>query len=360
VTSGTAYWIALLGPSGTLRFRDHCCSGGSASVASAQSNLSSLPVTWSGSATFSDGPLSAYGGSAASPTLVVSPASLSFTASVGGPDPATQPLGISNSGSGTLSWTATKTASWLTVGPSSGSGPATATVSVATSGLAAGTYNDTITVAATGAQGSPQSIPVQLTLTAPDTQAPTAPSGPAASVSGNTVVLSWTASTDNVGVLRYDVYRSTSPGFTPSSANRIGQSPTASFADTSLAAGTYSYVVQAEDAAGNLSGPSNEVTATVSAPPLADFLAGDQSIEAKGDFNAAGVAEAYKTTAARPARLRDHRLRRLDQCGDDDRGRSLRRQQRASRRAARAGDAQRTDGGRVERRERLEHVRHLW
>jgi len=134
VTSGTAYWIALLGPSGTLRFRDHCCSGGSASVASAQSNLSSLPVTWSGSATFSDGPLSAYGGSAASPTLVVSPASLSFTASVGGPDPATQPLGISNSGSGTLSWTATKTASWLTVGPSSGSGPATATVSVATSG----------------------------------------------------------------------------------------------------------------------------------------------------------------------------------------------------------------------------------
>jgi hypothetical protein len=93
VTTGTAYWIALLGPSGTLRFRDH--PGGSPSVASAQTGLTALPATWSGTATFSDGPLSAYGSSATSPTLVVSPASLSFSASVGGPYPATQTLGIS-------------------------------------------------------------------------------------------------------------------------------------------------------------------------------------------------------------------------------------------------------------------------
>ena len=160
-------------------------------------------------------------------------------------------MGISNSGSGTLSWTAAENATWFGISPSSGSGPATATVAVTTSGLAPGTYNDTITVTATGAQGSPQSIPVQLTLTAPDTQAPTTPAGLTAAASGNTVALSWTASTDNVGVARYDVFRSTTSGFTPSSANKIGQSPSASYADPSLAAGTYYYAVEAADAAGN-------------------------------------------------------------------------------------------------------------
>ena len=139
---------------------------------------------------------------------------------------------------------------------------------------------------------------MHLTLTAPDTQPPTVPSGLAASVSGATVALTWTASTDDVGVLRYDVFRSTTAGFTPSSASRVGQSPTASYADASLPAGTYHYVVEAEDAAGNVSVASNEVTATVITPPPADFLAGDQSIEPKGDFNAPGVAEAFKTTAA--------------------------------------------------------------
>ena len=297
VTAGTGYWIALLGAAGTLKFRDHCCSGGSASVASAQTSLTALPATWSGTTTFTDGPVSAYGSSAASPTLVVSPSALSFTASVGGPGPAAQTLGVSNSGSGTLSWTATNNASWLAVGPSSGSGPATLSVSVTTGGLAAGTYNDTITVTSAGAQGSPQSIPVQLTLAAPDTQPPTTPAGVTAAVSGGTVALSWTASTDNVGVLRYDIFRSTTSGFTPSSANRVGQSPTASYADASLPAGTYHYVVEAEDAAGNVSGPSTEVTATVTAPPPADGLAGDQLIESKSDFNAPGVAEAFKTTA---------------------------------------------------------------
>ena len=177
---------------------------------------------------------------------------------VGGPDPASKTLGIANSGSGTLSWTAAENATWFGISPSSGNGPATATVAVTTSGLAPGTYNDTITVTATGAQGSPQSIPVQLTLTAPDTQAPTTPAGLTAAASGNTVALSWTASTDNVGVARYDVFRSTTSGFTPSSANKIGQSPSPSYADPSLAAGTYYYAVEAEDAAGNLSDPSRK------------------------------------------------------------------------------------------------------
>jgi hypothetical protein len=63
VTAGTTYWIAILGPSGsgTLRFRDRCCGGGSAAETSAGTTLTTLPATWATGAVFSDGPLSAFG-----------------------------------------------------------------------------------------------------------------------------------------------------------------------------------------------------------------------------------------------------------------------------------------------------------
>ncbi|HWO59865.1 MAG TPA: LamG domain-containing protein, partial [Umezawaea sp.] len=61
----------------------------------------------------------------------------------------------------------------------------------------------------------------------------------------------------------------TTSGFTPGPANRIAQPTGTSYSDSGLGAGTYYYKVQAEDAAGNLSAPSNEASATVStAPPL--------------------------------------------------------------------------------------------
>ena len=104
-----------------------------------------------------------------------------------------------------------------------------------------------------------------------DTQAPTAPGNLAASGSLSSASLSWSASSDNVGVTRYDVYRSTTSGFTPSAANRIAQPTGTSYTDTGLAAGTYYYKVQAEDAAGNLSASSNEASAVVgdTSPPSA-------------------------------------------------------------------------------------------
>ena len=48
-----------------------------------------------------------------------------------------------------------------------------------------------------------------------DTTPPSAPASLTASVAGGTVNLSWSASTDDVGVVRYNVYRGTSAGFTP-------------------------------------------------------------------------------------------------------------------------------------------------
>lgn len=95
---------------------------------------------------------------------------------------------------------------------------------------------------------------------APDGQAPTVPTNLAASVVSSTQInLSWTASTDNVGVTGYDVYRN---------STKVATVTTTTFGDTSLTPSTtYSYYVKARDAAGNLSGASNTVSATTQAPP---------------------------------------------------------------------------------------------
>ena len=52
------------------------------------------------------------------------------------------------------------------------------------------------------------------------------------------VDLAWTASTDNGSIRRYNVHRSTTPGFTPTAANRVGQPTGTSFTDSPLAGGT--------------------------------------------------------------------------------------------------------------------------
>jgi fibronectin type 3 domain-containing protein len=100
-----------------------------------------------------------------------------------------------------------------------------------------------------------------------DITAPSAPSNLAGVAAGTSVSLSWTASTDNVAVTRYNVHRSTASGFTPSAANRIAQPTGTSYTDSGLAAGTYYYRVTAEDAAGNVSTPSAQASVTVSNTP---------------------------------------------------------------------------------------------
>ena len=59
VTANTSYHVAILGTGGVVQFRD--VSGGTHSESSQQSNLTSLPGTWSSGSTWPSGPLSAYG-----------------------------------------------------------------------------------------------------------------------------------------------------------------------------------------------------------------------------------------------------------------------------------------------------------
>jgi chitodextrinase len=77
-----------------------------------------------------------------------------------------------------------------------------------------------------------------------DTQAPTVPTNlSATAISSSGINLSWTASTDNVGVTGYTIYRG---------GVQVGTSATNSYSDTGLTASTqYTYTVDAYDAAGN-------------------------------------------------------------------------------------------------------------
>jgi mannan endo-1,4-beta-mannosidase len=95
-----------------------------------------------------------------------------------------------------------------------------------------------------------------------DNSAPTAPAGLAAAATTNTgTTLSWTASTDNVGVTGYEVLRAT--GASGGTFAQVGTSATTSFTNTGLSpATTYRYQVRAKDGAGNTSPVSNTVTLT--------------------------------------------------------------------------------------------------
>ncbi len=86
-----------------------------------------------------------------------------------------------------------------------------------------------------------------------------------ATVSGTSVSLSWSPVTAS-GVWGYNVYRSTSSGFTPNATNNGIASVTGgtSYADTGLTAGTYYYVVAAMDGNGNILGTASaQVSASV-------------------------------------------------------------------------------------------------
>ena len=94
-----------------------------------------------------------------------------------------------------------------------------------------------------------------------DTVAPSMPTGLTTTpISTTQINLSWNASTDNVGVTGYRVFRD--GGSTP-----IATVTTTSYSDSGLTASTtYQYTVVAIDAAGNASGPSVAASATTPAP----------------------------------------------------------------------------------------------
>src|SRR5207248_11078189 len=91
-----------------------------------------------------------------------------------------------------------------------------------------------------------------------DSQPPAAPANLTANAGSGQVALSWSPAADNVGVTKYNVYRSTVHGFTPGVQNLLAPTTSTSFTDNGMPPGTYYYAVTAVDAAGNVGAPSGE------------------------------------------------------------------------------------------------------
>ncbi|MBI3475600.1 MAG: hypothetical protein HY010_07690 [Acidobacteria bacterium] len=122
------------------------------------------------------------------------------------------------------------------------------------------TYTYTVSAADPAGNVSAQSAPVQATTPpASDTTPPTVPANLALTgTTASTVSLAWNASTDNVGVAGYKIFRS---------GTQVGSTGAVSYTDTGLAASTtYSYTVSAFDATGNNSAQSAPVSATTATP----------------------------------------------------------------------------------------------
>ncbi|HEY6644125.1 fibronectin type III domain-containing protein [Povalibacter sp.] len=120
----------------------------------------------------------------------------------------------------------------------------------------------TYQVAAYDAAGNQSAQSASASATTPDGTPPSVPANLTGSAaSGTQINLSWSASTDNVGVAGYRLYRG---------GAHIASSAGTAYSDTTVVSGgSYSYTVAAYDAAGNLSGQSaaRNVTTPDDVPP---------------------------------------------------------------------------------------------
>ena len=186
---------------------------------------------------------------------------------------AANPTSVSSGGSSTLTWSSTNATSCTASGGWSGTKATSGTQSL--SNL---TSTATYTLTCTGTGGSANQSATVTVTAAGDTQAPSTPTNLTASaVSSSQINLSWSASTDNVGVTGYRVYRG---------STQVGTSATNSYNDTGLSPSTsYSYYVTAYDAAGNVSGNSNTASATTQASGGGTTITlGDTSVLPGNDY----------------------------------------------------------------------------
>ncbi|TME32147.1 MAG: fibronectin type III domain-containing protein, partial [Chloroflexi bacterium] len=177
--------------------------------------------------------------------------------------------------------------------------------------VAASPYNDTglspgtsysYRVRATDAAGnlSPYSNLASATTQPPpsDTQPPTAPSNASATATSSSQInLTWTASTDNVGVTGYQVERCA--GATCTTFAQVASVAASPYNDTGLSPSTsYTYRVRATDAAGNLSPYSNVASATTPAapPPSSGLVAAYAFGEGSGTTTADASGKSHTGT----------------------------------------------------------------
>ncbi len=90
------------------------------------------------------------------PTIKLTPSSFHFQALQNSTNAPSQTLNITNTGLGTLNWSATENSAWLTLSSYSGTAPSSVTVNVDNTGLLAGVYIDSIRISDPTATNNPQ------------------------------------------------------------------------------------------------------------------------------------------------------------------------------------------------------------
>ena len=101
------------------------------------------------------------GGNGGTPVLSLSSTAASFAAVQGsGANPAPASVNVTNTGMGTLGFTAASDQPWLTATPGNGSAPQALQISAAVGTLTPNTYTGHVTVTASGVQGSPAMVTV--------------------------------------------------------------------------------------------------------------------------------------------------------------------------------------------------------
>lgn len=157
-------------------------------------------------------------------------------------------------------------------------------------GVAAGTWYYKVTAEDAAGNIGPPSAEASATVTV-DATPPSVPAGVKATPGETTVNLSWSASSDNVAVSGYRVFRD---------GVSVATTPSTSFTDTGLKANTaYTYTVAAYDAAQNTSGQSTPLVVTTSA---ASSLALDKTVTTRQSA-AASTISAPALTTSKPGEL---------------------------------------------------------
>ena len=236
--------------------------------------------------------------SGSSPTISLSPTSLSFSAMEEGSNPAAKNVTVSNSGSGTLespttSITYSQESGWLSVNCTGSSAPYTCSTQPATGSLASGTYDATVKVSSSGASNSPQSYTVAFTVNPESSPAislsPTSLNFNATTGGSNPAAQNVTVSNSGGGTLASPTTSTTynsgsgwlSVSCTGSSAPYLcSTQPTTG----SLAAGTYNATVKVSSSGASNSPQSYTVAFTVNSGSVCEITGAESICPSSGFY----------------------------------------------------------------------------
>ena len=202
------------------------------------------------------------------PEISYAPPAFAFTGVEGGGNPPTQTLNISNSGTGTLEWTLSNNTGWLDLNPVSGTNTGAVDVDVDLTGVSAGTYRDTIVIAA-NSDNSPQRVPVILTVAAPPPTIQLAPTSFAFTIVQGDALASDQLTVTNTGGGTLNWTATNLTGWltlTPGSGSGNGII-TLNFDVAGVTAGTYHDTITVSDPAATNNPQKVPVLLTIEPPP---------------------------------------------------------------------------------------------